>query len=156
MPPSANQAQQEISTNQTPNPQEIALLRQRIKELESKMGAPEQKTEQQVRPEVQPRVEAAPAEQDRPTAGPVPVQQDIQQVQTQPQDDTGIPAQVDPNDLANQVAVLVKVALTDGIDKAITQAKKSKNPFLLDELHDTLVDHLYEQLVRMNKVEGPS
>ncbi len=42
--------------------------------------------------------------------------------------------------------MLVTVALQDSIPKAVLDARKSGNAFLLDKLHDVLVDEYYEQL----------
>ncbi len=56
-------------------------------------------------------------------------------------------------DLEAQVTTLVKIALTSGIQKAIDDAQKLNSPYVMDELHDTLVDELYEQLIKMRKVD---
>ena len=47
---------------------------------------------------------------------------------------------------------LAKVAINNGISKAIDEAKKTKDAYILDRLHDHLVDHLREELIKKNKL----
>ena len=47
---------------------------------------------------------------------------------------------------------LVAMALTKGIFSAIAVAKKLKNPHLLDDFHNALVDHYYDALVQSRKI----
>ncbi|MFH1508991.1 MAG: hypothetical protein ABIE68_02400 [bacterium] len=48
---------------------------------------------------------------------------------------------------------LVNIAFTKGIDEAIDQAKKTDDPYLIDELHDTLVSELYDKLIEAGKLK---
>jgi hypothetical protein len=48
---------------------------------------------------------------------------------------------------AQQVEVLVEVALAKGIPEAVELARQLNNPHILDDFHDALVDEYYEKLV---------
>lgn len=48
---------------------------------------------------------------------------------------------------------LKKMALEEGIAKAVFVAKKLEDPRLLDELHDALADELKRQLIEEGKLE---
>jgi len=54
---------------------------------------------------------------------------------------------------AEQVRHLVEVALTRTIHEAVKVAE-SATPYLLDELHDHLVDDYYEKLVALRKIKA--
>lgn len=49
---------------------------------------------------------------------------------------------------SQQVGALIKLALEKGISYAVHIARKIKNPAILDEFHDTLVDRYYNILVQ--------
>jgi hypothetical protein len=123
--------------------EEIRKLRERIKELE------QHKTKE--KPE-ETRKEMSSQETGMPQMK-TPVPTDNQQATANVQNDQLVPVNI-PNDddLANQIKNLVKVALTQGLAPAINQAVQLKNPYVLDELHDTLVDHLYDELIRMRRI----
>lgn len=46
-----------------------------------------------------------------------------------------------------QVAALVEIALAHGVLHAVQVARRLKNPHILDDFHDALVDRYYEKLV---------
>ena len=48
---------------------------------------------------------------------------------------------------------LVNTAFNDGLVKAIDDARKMKDAYILDAFHDLLVDRLYKELVERNKLE---
>ena len=52
-----------------------------------------------------------------------------------------------------QVAKLKHMALQEGALKAIFHAKKLKSPYVIDELHDALVDELRTQLFEEGKID---
>lgn len=52
-----------------------------------------------------------------------------------------------------QVGALVSLALGDGLTKAITVANDLDNPAILDEMHDTLVDSYFDQLVKLGIIK---
>lgn len=47
---------------------------------------------------------------------------------------------------------LIQIAFREGIEKAAGEAKKS-TPWLLDELHDRLIDEYYQKLVQVKLIE---
>ncbi|MDP3710245.1 MAG: hypothetical protein Q8R29_00800 [bacterium] len=51
-----------------------------------------------------------------------------------------------------QIKHLVEIALTKSISEAVKVAQKS-NPYLLDELHDHLVDDYYDKLIALRKIK---
>jgi len=52
-----------------------------------------------------------------------------------------------------QVQLLVNLAFEKGIVQAVEVAKGLNNPYLLDELHDVLVDEYYNKLVEQGKLK---
>ena len=52
-----------------------------------------------------------------------------------------------------QVQLLVNLVFEKGVDEAINVAKQLDSPYLVDELHDTLVDELYNKLVEQGKLK---
>ena len=52
-----------------------------------------------------------------------------------------------------QVKVLVYLAFKKGVHHAAHIAKKLKDPYLMDEFHDTLVSELYSLLLKKKKVK---
>ncbi len=46
-----------------------------------------------------------------------------------------------------QVGVLISLVFEKGLEKALSVARALDNPAILDEFHDTLVDHYYETLI---------
>lgn len=52
-----------------------------------------------------------------------------------------------------QVQYLVNLAIEKGISEAVNVAKSLDNAYLIDELHDALVDSLYNQLVKEGKLK---
>lgn len=56
-------------------------------------------------------------------------------------------------DISHQVAILVSLAFDKGIYQAVKRARDLNNSYLLDRFHDTLVNELYDQLVKHKKVK---
>lgn len=56
-------------------------------------------------------------------------------------------------DKPKQVKVLVYLAFKKGIHHAANIAKKLKDPYLMDEFHDTLVSELYSLLLKKRKIK---
>lgn len=52
-----------------------------------------------------------------------------------------------------QVQLLINLVFEKGIDEAVDVAKHLDSPYLIDELHDTLVDELYNKLVEQGKLK---
>ncbi len=47
---------------------------------------------------------------------------------------------------------LVRIAFEKGIGFAIQLSRKTSNAYLIDRLHDILVDKFYEELIKQNKI----
>lgn len=56
-------------------------------------------------------------------------------------------------DISHQVAILVSLAFDKGIYQAVKRARDLNNSYLLDRFHDTLVNELYDQLVKHKKIK---
>ena len=54
---------------------------------------------------------------------------------------------------SEQVGALVSLVFEKGLPKAISVAKAINNPAILDEFHDTLIDHYYEMLIERKILE---
>lgn len=52
-----------------------------------------------------------------------------------------------------QVKVLIYLSFKKGLQHAVNIAKQLKDPYILDEFHDTLVDELYNLLVKRHKLK---
>lgn len=57
---------------------------------------------------------------------------------------------MEPN---QKVGSLINLVYQKGIDHAVTVAKKLDDPALLDEFHDTLVDNLYNELIKRGVIK---
>ena len=64
---------------------------------------------------------------------------------------TSVSVDEDEQEAQNKVKELAKIALNDNISKAVTMALKTGNAYLIDKLHDTLVDKYY-QILKNQKV----
>ena len=56
-------------------------------------------------------------------------------------------------DKPKQIKALVYISFKKGIKNAVAVAKQLDDPYLLDEFHDTLVDELYDYLVKKKKLK---
>jgi hypothetical protein len=56
-------------------------------------------------------------------------------------------------DKPKQIKVLVYLAFKKGIHHSFNIARQLRDPYLLDEFHDTLVDELYDLLVKKKKIK---
>ena len=56
-------------------------------------------------------------------------------------------------DKEHQLKILVDLALQEGIEKAVAAAKATGDAYLIDELHDKLVDELRQQLIEKGKLK---
>lgn len=69
--------------------------------------------------------------------------------------DTGVlPAYVQsaPAEVKLEVEYLIDMALHQGVEKATAEARKSKNPFIVDALHDALATKLYSELKKRSLI----
>lgn len=58
------------------------------------------------------------------------------------------------DDEENRVQILVNLAFTESLDKAISKAKQYDDPYLLDRFHDEIIDHLYQDLISRGKLQS--
>lgn len=56
-------------------------------------------------------------------------------------------------ELEAKLQKLIDVAFERGLVDAIKEARAANDPYLLDAFHDTLVDRLYEELIRRRKLD---
>jgi len=63
-----------------------------------------------------------------------------------------VPMYSDDEEAQGKVDELVVIALKDNIPKAVITALKTGNAFLIDKLHDTLVDKYYQELKRQKVI----
>lgn len=52
-----------------------------------------------------------------------------------------------------QIELLIQMTFDKGVVEAVEVAKNLDNPYLLDEFHDALIDHLYNKLVTEGKLK---
>ena len=77
--------------------------------------------------------------QTAPVSSQQAVTQNVNQMKTQPKE--------------RQIQFLLDLVLDKGIYEAVHTAKAFDSPYLLDELHDAIVDNLYARLVREGKLK---
>ena len=56
-------------------------------------------------------------------------------------------------ELEGKLQHLVDIAFQNGLLAAIEAAREAKDPYLLDALHDVLVDRLYDELITRHTLE---
>ncbi len=61
--------------------------------------------------------------------------------------------QIKSANVQHQLTLLANVALTNSVYYAIKIARKIGNAYLLDRLHDMIVNEMYEELVRNKKIK---
>ncbi|PJE64894.1 MAG: hypothetical protein COU90_00030 [Candidatus Ryanbacteria bacterium CG10_big_fil_rev_8_21_14_0_10_43_42] len=57
------------------------------------------------------------------------------------------------SDHKEQISALVEIALSKGVSAAVKVARELKNPHLLDDFHDALVDEYYDKLVKAREIK---
>ena len=60
----------------------------------------------------------------------------------------------DVSEHADVVEALVHIAFRDGILKAVQAARETQSPYVVDALHDKLVDEYYDKLLAARQVES--
>ena len=118
------------------NSLEITELRERIAELESRarvgegvVNEAEQK--QEVKREIKKYLEEA--QQTPSFAAPVVTRDEAKEIR-----------RMEPS---QQIGALVSLAFEKDLKTAVQIAKDTDNPAILDEFHDTLIDHYYQALI---------
>lgn len=59
---------------------------------------------------------------------------------------------IDDKENEQKINELIDIAFKENIPKAVIMALKTGNAFLIDKLHDTLVDKYYQQLKNQNLI----
>ena len=124
-----------------------------IRELEQKLEQKKQELAGQSMPEkevfrevIREKIEAvkpaAPSTSSHPAGGPMPTN-----LATQKADD-----QKKKEEREADVRALIEIAMTRGIESAVKYAE-AESPYLLDELHDHLIDDYYEKLIALRKLK---
>ncbi len=132
---------------------EIALLEQKIAEKRASLGKSENFSEKEIVKEtIKERMAEAPvfrapqktasavSKSKKPTPTPLVATgkvtaQDLQRLSKE-----------------KQLDILVGVAMTQSIPESVILAQATDNPYILDELHDVLVDKFYSELVKRGKI----
>lgn len=65
-----------------------------------------------------------------------------------------ITRQMKDADIAHQLVVLIDLARFKGVYYAVRIARKLGNAYLLDRLHDAIVNDLYEELIKNKKLQS--
>ncbi len=69
----------------------------------------------------------------------------IQQTMPPPLPPSSATGAVPPN-LTNTVDLLVKIVFEHGLQKGVSEARRTHNPYIIDAFHDTLADHFVNEL----------
>lgn len=107
----------------------------------------------EVIPEIKPEAEPIPEMTPQETKGEMPVT--IPAPSLAPADQTTKEEIKNIKDLnkEKQVQALSRLAFSQGISYAISVARGLNNAYVLDALHDYLIDQLYEELIKKGKLK---
>jgi hypothetical protein len=132
---------------------EIALLEQKLAEKKAILGQPENISQKEILSEtIKERMVETPVFGDilkispktskikKPTPTPLVAtgKVSVQELRQLPKE--------------KQLDILVGLAMTQSIPEAVALAQESGSPYVLDELHDVLVDKFFEELVKRGKL----
>lgn len=112
---------------------EITELKERLEKLETQLErerVPEEK-EKMVKQEIKTYIREL---QQTPSFAPPPTTRDEAE-------------EISKFEPSQQVGALVSLVFEKGLKEALAVASNLDNPAILDELHDTLVDHYYQELI---------
>ena len=56
------------------------------------------------------------------------------------------------DEFKEDVRMLIEIAMTKSVEEAVRTAEHAGNPYLLDELHDHLIDDYYDKLISLRKI----
>jgi len=115
---------------------EIAELRKRLAELESmaKVGegvVNEAEQKQEVKREIKKYLEEV--QQTSSSITPATTRDEVREIRKM--------------ETSQQIGALVSLAFEKDLKTAVQVAKDTDNPAILDEFHDTLIDHYYQALI---------
>jgi len=112
---------------------EIQKLKERLEKLEGqieKEKVPEEK-EKMVKQEIKSYLQEL---QQTPSFAPPPATRDEAE-------------EISKFEPSQQIGALVSLVFEKGLTEAVSVAQQLNNPALLDEFHDTLIDHYYQTLI---------
>lgn len=122
-------------------------LEKEVLELERKLAEKRAEIEKERKIEAEPAKEKIePIEEVPPTIVPPVAVPPTAQVQQQVKELKNL-------DRQNQVKTLCDLAFEKNLNFAIEVARSLDNAYVLDEFHDTLVDKLYQELIKRRKLE---
>lgn len=132
---------------------EIAILEQKLAEKKASLGKVENFSEKEfVKETIKERMSEAPIF-SAPQKSVAPAKKSAQTTPT-PLVATGKVTVQDLQQLSKekQLNILVGIAMTQSIPESVSLAQATDNPYILDELHDVLVDKFYSELVKRGKI----
>ena len=132
---------------------EIAILEQKLAEKKASLGKVENFSEKEfVKETIKERMAETPifSAPQKPAA---PVKKSTKATPT-PLVATGKVTAQDLQQLPKekQLDILVGIAMMQSIPESVSLAQATDNPYILDELHDVLVDKFYSELVKRGKI----
>jgi hypothetical protein len=132
---------------------EIAILEQKLAEKKASLGKVENFSEKEfVKETIKERMSEAPIF-SAPQKSVTSAKKSAQTTPT-PLVATGKVTVQDLQQLSKekQLDILVGIAMTQSIPESVSLAQATDNPYILDELHDVLVDKFYSELVKRGKI----
>lgn len=132
---------------------EIAILEQRLAEKKASLGTSENFSQKEViRETIKERMAEAPIF-SMPQKKTSPASNSKKPTPT-PLVATGKVTAQDLGQLSKekQLDILVGVAMTQSILESVSLAQAMNNPYIIDELHDVLVDKFYSELIKRGKI----
>jgi len=132
---------------------EIAILEQRLAEKKASLGTSENFSQKEViRETIKERMAEAPIF-SMPQKKTSPASNSKKPTPT-PLVATGKVTAQDLGQLSKekQLDILVGVAMTQSIPESVSLAQAMNNPYIIDELHDVLVDKFYSELIKRGKI----
>lgn len=118
---------------------EVVELKERLEKLETRLG--KESTSQEKEKLVKQEIKTYLQELQQVPLSPTP---------TKTRDEADEVKRFEPN---QQVGALVTLVSEKGLNEAISVALALENPAILDEFHDTLVDHYYQILLEKEIVK---
>ena len=132
---------------------EIALLEQKLAEKKAILGQPENFSSKEVlRETIKERMVEKPIFSSQ--LKPAPINQKSKKPMPPPLVSTGKVNTEDLRQLSKekQLDILIGLAMSQSIPESVSLAQEIGNPYILDELHDVLVDKFFEELIKRGKI----
>lgn len=126
---------------------ELESLKQSEVKKEAKMSPAEESKEEEIKKEEEKIKESS----EKPRRIKLP-QKITQPTKSQDDDMDDDLKEIMSMDKPKQIKTLVYLSFKKGVNYAANIASRLKDPYLLDEFHDTLVDNLYDLLKKKKKI----